>query len=271
MRLAIASDHAGFEYKCRIIDLLTADGHEVRDFGTHSTSPVDYPLFIVPAAEAVARGECERGIVLGGSGNGEAMAANKVRGIRCALCWSSDTARLARQHNDANMISIGQRTLPLPVALVIVRAWLGAEFEGGRPIARIKEIAGAESALPTQAPDGFPTHEKTLLIRPEFLNQRGTVFGGYMMQWADDMAFNAASLTFPKAAFVTRRFDAFDFTTPVGNGDILKVFSRVQRTGTTSCIVAVWCVNARTRASVFNTIAVMVHIAPDGTKSALPL
>src|SRR5258706_2612074 len=110
MRLAIASDHAGFEYKCRIIEMLSAEGHEVRDFGTHSTEPVNYPLFIAPAAEAVARGECERGIVLGGSGNGEAMTANKVRGVRCALCWNVETARLARQHNDAKADSIGQRT-----------------------------------------------------------------------------------------------------------------------------------------------------------------
>ena len=116
----------------------------------------------------------------------------------------------------------------------------------------------------------FPTHEKTLMIRTEFLNQRGTVFGGYMMRWADDMAFNAASLTFPKASFVTRRFDAFDFTTPVSNGDILKVYSRVQRIGTSSCIVAVWCLNARSRERVFSTTAVMVHLAPEGGKEAIP-
>ncbi len=271
MRLAIASDHAGFEYKCRIIEMLADSGHEVRDFGTHSTDPVDYPRFIAPAAEAVARGECERGIVLGGSGNGEQMAANKIRGIRCALCWSTETARLARQHNDANVIAIGQRTVPLELALDIVRTWLATEFEGGRHLARINGLAALESTAANGEPGAFPTHEKTLLIRPEFLNQRGSVFGGYMMQWADDMAFNAASLTFPKAAFVTRRFDAFDFTTPVGNGDILKVYSRVQRIGTTSCVVSVWCVNARTRENVFSTIAVMVHIGPDGAKAAIPL
>ena len=271
MRLAIASDHAGFEYKCRIIEMLSAEGHELRDFGTHSTEPVDYPRFIAPAAEAVARGECERGIVLGGSGNGEQMAANKVRSIRCALCWNTETARLARQHNDANVISIGQRTVPLELALEIVRTWLSAEFEGGRHLARINGLAALEDGAANLEPGAFPTHEKTLLIRPEFLNQRGTVFGGYMMQWADDMAFNAASLTFPKAAFVTRRFDAFDFTTPVANGDILKVYSRVQRIGASSCVVSVWCVNARSRESVFSTGAVMVHIAPDGTKAAIPL
>lgn len=270
MRLAIASDHAGFDYKCCIIETLADAGHEVRDFGTHSTEPVDYPRFIAPAAAAVARGECERGIVLGGSGNGEQMAANKVHGIRCALCWSVETARLARQHNDANMVAIGQRTVPIELALDIVRTWLAAGFEGGRHLARINGLAALESAAVTAEPDAFPAHEKTLLIRPEFLNQRGTVFGGYMMQWADDMAFNAASLTFPKASFVTRRFDAFDFTTPVSNGDILKVYSRVQRIGTSSCIVAVWCLNARSRERVFSTTAVMVHLAPDGGKAAIP-
>jgi acyl-CoA hydrolase len=198
------------------------------------------------------------------------MAANKVHGIRCALCWNVETARLARQHNDANVISIGQRTVPLELALEIVRTWLGAEFEGGRHLARIHGLAALENTAAIGEPGTFPTHEKTLLIRPEFLNQRGTVFGGYMMQWADDMAFNAASLTFPHASFVTRRFDAFDFTTPVGNGDILKVYSRVLRIGSSSCVVTVWCVNARTHENVFNTTAVMVHLGPDGKKAAIP-
>src|SRR5687767_5713200 len=101
MRIAIASDHAGFIYKTELITLLTELGHEVKDFGTDSEASVDYPDFIRPAAESVARGEAELGIVLGGSGNGEQMAANKVKGIRCALCWNTTTARLARQHNDA--------------------------------------------------------------------------------------------------------------------------------------------------------------------------
>jgi ribose 5-phosphate isomerase B len=271
MRIALASDHAGYEYKCRIAEMLTAAGHEVRDFGTHSTESVDYPLYIAPAAEAVSRGECERGVVLGGSGNGEQMAANKIRGIRCALAWSLETARLARQHNDANVLAIGQRTVPVELALDLVRTWLAAEFEGGRHVPRLLELAVLEDRPDPRTAGEFPTHEKTLLIRPEFLNQRGTVFGGYMMQWADDMAFNAASLTLPRAAFVTRRVDAFDFTTPVGNGDILKVFSRVQRVGTTSCMVTVWCVNARTGEKVFSTVAVMVHIAPDGKKAPIPV
>src|SRR6202158_1162431 len=111
MKIAIGSDHAGFEYKEKIKNLLAGLGHEVQDFGTFSAQPVDYPLFIRPAAGVVARGECERVIVLGGSGNGEAMVANKVRGVRCALCWSENTARWSRQHNDANVLALGQRTI----------------------------------------------------------------------------------------------------------------------------------------------------------------
>ncbi len=137
MKIAIASDHAGFAYKEEIEGRLVGLGHEVRDFGTHSTESCDYPRFIVPAAKAVARGECERGIVLGGSGNGEAMAANRVRGVRCALCWDERTARLARQHNDANMISLGERLISLATALAIVDAWLATSFEGGRHARRI--------------------------------------------------------------------------------------------------------------------------------------
>ncbi|MGC3960851.1 MAG: ribose 5-phosphate isomerase B [Verrucomicrobiota bacterium] len=140
MKIAIGSDHAGFAYKEQIKALLTQLGHEVRDFGTDSAAPVDYPTFIRPAAEAVARGECERGIVLGGSGNGEAIVANKVRGVRCALCWSLDTARWAREHNDANVLAIGERTISAEQALEIVRVWLTTEFTGGRHAARVKAI-----------------------------------------------------------------------------------------------------------------------------------
>jgi ribose 5-phosphate isomerase B len=140
MKIAIASDHAGFEYKERVRQLLAELGHAVHDFGTHSAEPVDYPKFIRPAAEAVASGECERGIVLGGSGNGEAIVANKVRGVRCALCWSLESARLSRQHNDANVLSLGQRLIPLELALEIVKVWLVTPFEGGRHLARIRQI-----------------------------------------------------------------------------------------------------------------------------------
>src|SRR3954454_9363291 len=113
MKIAIASHDAGFRDKRAIIKHLTALGHQVQDFGTSSTESVDYPLFIRPAAEAVARGECDRGIVLGGSGNGEAIVANKVKGVRCALCWNLESARLSRQHNDANVLSLGQRLISL--------------------------------------------------------------------------------------------------------------------------------------------------------------
>lgn len=140
MRIAIASDHAGFEYKEAIHEWLAGHGHAVKDFGTSSNAPVDYPDFIRPAAEAVARGECERGIVLGGSGNGEAITANKVRGIRCALCWSEDTARLSRQHNDANVLALGQRQISRDLALRLVEIWLTTPFEGGRHLTRIRKI-----------------------------------------------------------------------------------------------------------------------------------
>lgn len=137
MRIALASDHAGFAYKTMLLAMLAERGHETVDFGTHSEDPVDYPEFIRPAALAVAEGRCERGIVLGGSGNGEAMAANRVRGVRCALCWSEESARLARAHNDANMLSLGQRLLAEPLVRRIVDVWLATPFEGGRHVRRV--------------------------------------------------------------------------------------------------------------------------------------
>ncbi len=140
MKIGIGSDHAGYRYKEEIKKLLKKLGHEVQDFGTNSEMTVDYPAFIRPVAEAVAAGEAERGIVLGGSGNGEAIVANRVRGVRCALCWNEESARLARQHNDANMISLGQRMMPLESALEIVRIWLDTPFEGGRHVRRIQMI-----------------------------------------------------------------------------------------------------------------------------------
>jgi ribose 5-phosphate isomerase B len=140
MKIGIGSDHAGYEYKERIKLLLREMGHEVRDFGTNSTDPVDYPLYIRPVAAAVAKGDVERGIVLGGSGNGEAMVANRFRGVRCALCWNLETARLGREHNDANVLSLGQRMIPVDLALEIVRIWLATPFAGGRHLERIREI-----------------------------------------------------------------------------------------------------------------------------------
>jgi len=140
MKISIGTDHAGFEYKEEIKRFLTEHGHEVHDFGTDSSESVDYPLFIRPVAQSVAAGEHERGIVLGGSGNGEAMVANRVRGVRCALCWNTESARLAREHNNANMISLGQRMMTLNTALEIVRVWLETPFEGGRHEKRIQQI-----------------------------------------------------------------------------------------------------------------------------------
>ena len=140
MKIAIGSDHAGFQYKEKIRAYLEELGHSVTDFGTHSDQPVDYPLYIAPVAEAVARHEFERGIVLGGSGNGEAITANRFKGVRCALCWNAESARLGRQHNDANLISLGQRMISLETALEIVRIWLETPFEGGRHQHRIELI-----------------------------------------------------------------------------------------------------------------------------------
>src|ERR1700748_2071724 len=140
MKIAIASDHAGFLYKEKIKQFLAEAGHEGVGLGQDSEEPVDYPLFIRPTAEAVARGDCERGIVLGGSGNGEAIVANRVKGVRCALCWNVETARLGRQHNDANCISIGERMVTLETALEIVKVWLETPFEGGRHVRRIALI-----------------------------------------------------------------------------------------------------------------------------------
>jgi ribose 5-phosphate isomerase B len=140
MKISLGTDHAGFRYKEKVKELLASLGHEAKDFGTFNEDPVDYPLFIRPAAEAVARGECERGIVFGGSGNGEAMTANKVHGVRCALCWNEEVARLSRQHNDANVLSLGQRVIPEDMAMKIVTVWLETSFEGGRHERRVAQL-----------------------------------------------------------------------------------------------------------------------------------
>src|SRR5438874_13257110 len=124
MKISLGTYHAGFRCKEKVKELLGTLGHEVKDFGTFSEEPVDYPLFIRPAAEAVARGECARGIVFGGSGNGDAMVANKVHGVRCALCWNLESARLSRKHIDANVLSLGEQLIEESLALEIVQAWL---------------------------------------------------------------------------------------------------------------------------------------------------
>jgi ribose 5-phosphate isomerase B len=142
MDIAIGADHAGFLYKERIKLHLVALGHRVTDFGTDSTEPVDYPLIIRPVAEAVASGRFEGGIIVGGSGNGEAMVANRVRGVRCAVCWNVESACLARQHNDANILSLGERLIVEADLLPIVTVWLSTAFEGGRHARRTALIDG---------------------------------------------------------------------------------------------------------------------------------
>jgi len=138
--IAIAADHAGFALKQELAVHLKAQGYTVNDFGTNSEEPVDYPDYIRPAAESVADGRNDAGIVLGGSGNGEAIVANKVHGVRCAVCWDVDSARLAKEHNDANVIAMGARLIDRNLAREIVDTWLGAEFQGGRHERRIRKI-----------------------------------------------------------------------------------------------------------------------------------
>jgi ribose 5-phosphate isomerase B len=140
MKIAIGSDHAGFRYKEQIKKWLIGKGHKVDDFGTDSDKSCDYPDFIRPVAMAVAVGKYERGIVLGGSGNGEAMVANRVKGIRCAIAWDLRSARLSRAHNDANVLSLGERMMSISEALEIVELWLATPFDGGRHLTRIQKI-----------------------------------------------------------------------------------------------------------------------------------
>lgn len=138
--LAIGSDHAGFHYKAAIMKHLRAQGYLVTDFGTDSDQPIDYPDVIRPTAQSVANGEHDGGIVLGGSGNGEAIVANKVAGIRCGVCWNTESARLTKAHNNANMIAIGERMMSEAEAILTVEAWLNAHFEGGRHQQRVAKI-----------------------------------------------------------------------------------------------------------------------------------
>ncbi len=139
-RIALGSDHAGYKLKERIKNHLKSKAYAVVDYGTDSEEPVDYPDYIRPAAQSVANGECDLGIVFGGSGNGEAMVANKVKHIRCGLCWNEKSARLAKEHNNANVISLGERMISEEEALTIVDTWLNAEFKGGRHLRRIEKI-----------------------------------------------------------------------------------------------------------------------------------
>lgn len=144
MRIVVAADHAGFPLKALIIELLRAEGHDAIDMGTGDTTPVDYPDVIAPAAVAVATGEADLGIVLGGSGTGEQIVANKVPGIRCVEATDPVTARLGRQHNDANVLAMGARIVGSELALACVRAFLEGEFLGGRHARRVDKIRALE-------------------------------------------------------------------------------------------------------------------------------
>jgi ribose 5-phosphate isomerase B len=145
MRVAIGSDHAAFELKGKLCTLLDELRLEYRDFGTFGPEPVDYPDYIAPVARAVSRGEFELGVVLGGSGTGEAIVANKVRGIRCVEAADPVTARLGREHNDANVLSMGARIVGIEVARDCLRAFLAGEFQGGRHVPRIEKIHRIEA------------------------------------------------------------------------------------------------------------------------------
>jgi len=144
VRIAVGADHAGYPLKEELKRVLEADGHDVMDCGTNSADPVDYPAFSAAAAREVAEGRAERAIVLGGSGQGEQMAANKVDGIRASLCHDLYTARLARAHNDANVLAMGARVIASAYAREVVQVWLATPFEGGRHVPRIDQIAMIE-------------------------------------------------------------------------------------------------------------------------------
>ena len=146
MRVAIGSDHAGFALKAHLSETLISLGHEVDDLRTDSEEPVDYPPICAAVGRAVVKGEADRGIVLGGSGQGEQITANKIRGVRAALCNDLYTARMSREHNDANVLSIGARIVASPLADEILTLWLTTPFEGGRHERRIAEIAEIEEA-----------------------------------------------------------------------------------------------------------------------------
>jgi ribose 5-phosphate isomerase B len=145
MRIAIGADHAGFALKEHLVATLTRLGHDVDDRGTYTDQPVDYPPICADVARAVAAGNVDRGIVLGGSGQGEQMAANKIRGVRAALCNDLYTARMSREHNDANVLAMGGRIVAFSLADEIAALWLSTPFEGGRHQRRLDQIAQLEN------------------------------------------------------------------------------------------------------------------------------
>jgi len=144
VKIAIGSDHAGFRLKQHLIEVLKEDGHDVEGLGTNSEEPVDYPPICAGVGRVVAEGRADRGIVLGGSGQGEQIAANKVRGVRAALCNDLYTARLSRQHNDANVLSMGGRIVADGLADEILRLWLATAFDGGRHARRVEQVIEIE-------------------------------------------------------------------------------------------------------------------------------
>ena len=144
-RIAIGADHAGYELKCHLVAVLTDSGHEVDDHGTHSTESVDYPAICAAVGRTVRDGGADVGIVLGGSGQGEQLAANKVRGVRAALCNCLYTARMAREHNDANVLSMGARVVGVGLAEEILTTFLSTEFKGGRHARRVGQISDLEA------------------------------------------------------------------------------------------------------------------------------
>lgn len=146
VKIAIGADHAGYQLKAHLVAVLQEMGHEVDDLGTHSEESVDYPPICAAVGRAVARGDADRGIVLGGSGQGEQIAANKVRGVRAALCNDLFTARLSRSHNDANVLSMGGRIVASGLAEEILSVWLTTEFEGGRHTRRVEQLSEIERA-----------------------------------------------------------------------------------------------------------------------------
>ena len=146
MRIAIGADHAGYPLKRHLVDTLKALGHDVDDLGTHDEEAVDYPPICAAVGRAVAAGDADRGIVLGGSGQGEQIAANKVHGVRAALCNDLFTARLSREHNDANVLAMGARIVASGLADEILSLWLTTEFAGGRHTRRVQQIAEIETS-----------------------------------------------------------------------------------------------------------------------------